>query len=138
MPGGLTEVGSVSVEHGQSNKLLHDLRPTGDNGSNQIATLENGPGILLGMLLCENSLLRNGRSHNFLEDVSRGTLNNLCSRNVTYNLLLDVISVDISVAESEHLGCLVELAFAHEPPWGLWEKHKNNGNRTNHRPLAPR
>ena len=67
----LTEVSSVRVEHGQANKLLGNLWPAGNDESDQVTALENGPGPFLGALLSENALLRDGHGHDFLEDVSR-------------------------------------------------------------------
>jgi hypothetical protein len=73
----LTKVSGVRVEHGQANKLLYNLWPTSNNESNQVATLEDSPYSIVRVLLCENALLRDGCSHDFLERVIIEALNHV-------------------------------------------------------------
>lgn len=78
MCGQLTEVSSVRVEHGEANKLLYNLWPASNNETNQITAPENGPCSLFRVLLCKDTLLSDGCSHDFLEVFSNEGLNHLC------------------------------------------------------------
>jgi hypothetical protein len=53
----------------------------------------------------------------------------------TYNLLIDTVSIDLAIAPVQHLGCLINLAFADEPPGRFWHKDKDDSNDSDHSPL---
>jgi hypothetical protein len=62
----LTEVGSVSIEYGQTDKLLGDLGPGGDNKPNEVPAAEYGQHPVLKVLLSKMALLGNSGGHDIL------------------------------------------------------------------------
>ena len=65
----LTEVGCISVEYGQTNKLLYNLRPGCDEESNKVAALEQGPSAELFVLFCDHTFVSYCRAHHVLSIV---------------------------------------------------------------------
>jgi hypothetical protein len=62
----LTEIYSVGIEHSQADKLLGDLRPSGDDESEEVSALEDGPGPNLRVDLSSLAFYHNGGGHNLL------------------------------------------------------------------------
>lgn len=62
----LTKVGSVSIEYGQTDKLLGDLGPGGDNKPNEIPAAEYGQRPILRVLFSKMTLLSNSSGHDIL------------------------------------------------------------------------
>jgi hypothetical protein len=62
----LTEVDGICVEHGQTDKLLNNLRPSGDDESEEVSALENSPLPKFFVFFRKLSFHFNSGGHNFL------------------------------------------------------------------------
>lgn len=61
-----TEVDSVCVEHRQADKLLNNLRPSGDEESQEVSALENSPLTKLPVFLGKLAFHLNSGYHDIL------------------------------------------------------------------------
>lgn len=96
----LTKVCSVSVKHGQADKLLGDLGPSSNEETKAIAALKDSPGSFFAVTLCEDTLLCNSGSHNFLKIHVRTLLKYVDRGTMAHNLLVDAVSLNVAIAPS--------------------------------------